>query len=125
MKQITRDFIRLFNEDQNFFECHEIFEAAWKEATDPFEKSFYKLMVRVATAQFKLKKGVLRGVRKHYEAVKPEFLQLPAVIETIDMKRLFQDFSKQVQLLPEVNEIEENTYGQYGVQILMIYHTNM
>ncbi|MDB5084665.1 MAG: hypothetical protein JWN30_1551, partial [Bacilli bacterium] len=66
MNEVTKQFVHLFNVEQDFYECHEIFEAAWKSSNDSMEAVFYKSLVQVATAQFKLRKGVLRGVHKLY-----------------------------------------------------------
>lgn len=121
MNQVTKEFIRLLNEERDFYECHEIFEAAWKGADDPVQRSFYKALVQVATAQFKLKKGMLRGVRKLYDYAAPSLNALPNAVEGIDILRLREDFSTLVCALPDKDYIAEDEYKRYGLSVMTIY----
>lgn len=121
MNEITKEFVNLFNEKEDFYECHELFELAWKSTGDPVLGAFYKALVQVATAQFKLKKGMLRGVRKLHDYSCPILTRLPNVVEGVDIVRLRNDFVRQVQSLPAVDEIEENSFKQYALQILKIH----
>lgn len=121
MNRVTKDFIRLFNEREDFYECHEIFEEAWKTADDPIEKTFYKALVQVATAQFKLKKGVLRGVGKLFESAYPLLRILPDTVQGIDLVKLREDFAQQVRSLPDRDFIQEGEYRRYGIKPVKIY----
>lgn len=120
MNDITREFVRLFNAERDFYECHEIFEEAWKaESAEPL-KSYYKAMVQVATAQFKLNQGYMNGFRKLYSFCFPVLESLPAVYQGIDMDRLRTEFTAQLHQLPEDAYITPGTYPQYGIQYLTL-----
>ncbi|WP_018130766.1 DUF309 domain-containing protein [Effusibacillus pohliae] len=121
MNEITRRFVVLFNEEEDFYECHEIFEWAWKQTDDPIDGPFYKALVQVATAQFKLKKGVLCGVRKLYQYAAPALDSLPDVVQGIDVARLREDFRRQVRSLPAKDYIAEGEYPQYRMQVIKIH----
>lgn len=121
MNEITKEFVRLFNDAEDFYECHELFELAWKESKDPVSSAFYKAMVQVATSQFKLKKGLLRGVRKLHGYAIPALANLPPVVEGIDLVRLRNDLQEQIQTLPPKEEIGEGMFQQYDLRILKIH----
>jgi predicted metal-dependent hydrolase len=121
MNEVTSQFFRLFNDEQDFYECHEIFELAWKAASDPHNIIFYKALVQVATAQFKLRKGVLRGVRKLFDCAAPELAKLPSVYQGIDIERLRQEFQQQVNALPPIDRIDDDEYREYGLTLLRLY----
>jgi predicted metal-dependent hydrolase len=124
MNEVTAEFVRLFNEEEDFYECHEIFEAAWKASADPVEKVFYKALVQVATAQFKLKKGILLGMRKLFDYAMPALETLPDTFHGIDIVRLRRDFHLQIQSLPDLNCIEEGEHARYGLGVIKI-HTSV
>lgn len=121
LNEVTKEFVRLFNEEEDFYECHELFELAWKGCSDPEEASFYKALVQVATAQFKLKKGILRGVRKLYGYAFPVLESLPDEVQGVDVRKVKQDFANQVMLLPDLDLIDEDTYQRYGLQLIKVY----
>lgn len=120
MHEVTARFIKLFNIDQDYYECHEIFEDAWKESLDRNDKMFYKALVQVATAQFKLQKGLLNGVRKLYKYAQPSLEKLPPTHQEIDILKLRTDFAYQVSQLPDMDVIDEHTYSNYGIELLQI-----
>lgn len=120
MNQITREFVHLFNEEEDFYECHELFELAWKQSNDPVDKLFYKALVQVATAQFKLKKGMLRGVRKLYQYSMPSLKSIPDVCQDVDIRKLREDFLYQVQSLPAADSIMKGEYERLGLRILKL-----
>lgn len=121
MNEVTSLFFYLFNEAEDFYECHEIFELAWKSADNKDDQIFYKAFVQVATAQFKLKKGILRGVRKLYDFAAPELAKLPSVYQGINIARLRSDFQQQVYALPQADQIADETYRDYGLKLLKLY----
>jgi len=120
MNEQTREFVRLFNEERDFYECHELFELAWKAESVPQLKSYYKAMVQVATAQFKIEQGLLNGVRKLYGYCFGELEKLPGVYQGLDMERLRREFTAQVESLPDRATIEKGTYRQYGLDFLTL-----
>lgn len=120
MNEQTREFVRLFNEERDFYECHELFELAWKaEAEEPL-KSYYKAMVQVATAQFKINQGLLNGFRKLYGYCFPVLEALPDVYQGLDIAKLRRAFTDQLHRLPDVATIETGTYPQYGLDYLKL-----
>ncbi|GIM48126.1 hypothetical protein DNHGIG_36750 [Collibacillus ludicampi] len=121
MNDQVREFVRLFNEEQDFYECHELFELAWKAETEEPLKSFYKAMVQVATAQFKIRQGYLNGFRKLYSYCSDVLRELPPVYQGIDMVKLRHDFTEQLRKLPQDDFIEEGTYAQYGLDFLKLH----
>jgi predicted metal-dependent hydrolase len=120
VRDVTREFVRLFNEERDFYECHELFEWAWKaEAEEPL-KSFFKAMVQVATAQFKLNQGYMNGFRKLYGYCLPVLERLPDVYEGIDIARLRSELAEQLKLLPEEAYVEPGTFREYGLEYLVL-----
>ncbi|MFC4766956.1 DUF309 domain-containing protein [Effusibacillus consociatus] len=120
MNQVTKEFVRLFNEEEDYYECHEIFELAWKGTDDPIDGPFYKALVQVATAQFKLKKGMLRGIRKLYQYSSPTLHSLPDVVQGIDIVKLREDFKELIRSLPDEDYIPEGAYAHFGLQVMKI-----
>lgn len=120
MNDQVREFVQLFNQERDFYECHELFELAWKaESTEPL-KSFYKAMVQVATAQFKLNQGYMRGFRKLYGFCFGVLESLPDVYEGIDISTLRREFTAQLQQLPDMDTIEPGTFREYGLDYLTL-----
>jgi predicted metal-dependent hydrolase len=58
-QQRLREGIALFNRGE-FFECHEILEAAWMEAADE-EKIFLQGLIQVAVSFYHLRRGNFPG----------------------------------------------------------------
>jgi predicted metal-dependent hydrolase len=121
MNEQVRRFVHLFNVERDFYECHELFEQAWKAETKEPLKSFYKAMVQVATAQFKIRQGYLNGFRKLYGYCYDILAQLPPVFQGIDMAKLCRDFTAQLQQLPPKDFIKEGTYREYGLDFLTLH----
>ncbi len=120
MNEITKEYVRHFNETRDFFECHELFEEAWKaEAQEPL-KSFYKAMVQVATAQFKLNQGYMNGFRKLYGFCFGVLDALPPVYQGIDIAKLRDEFTAQLNRLPEEAYIEAGTFREHGLDYLVL-----
>ncbi|HEU4963041.1 MAG TPA: DUF309 domain-containing protein [Bacilli bacterium] len=120
MNEQTREFVRLFNEERDFYECHELFELAWKAETEEPLKSFYKAMVQVATAQFKLNQGYMNGFRKLYGFCIEVLEALPPVYQGIDMVTLRKEFGEQLDRLPQEAYIEKGTYQEHDVAYLTL-----
>lgn len=116
----TKEFVRLFNEERDFFECHELFELAWKAESEEPLKSYYKAMVQVATAQFKIHQGYMDGFRKLYRYCHDTLAKLPDVYQGIDMARLRREFEQQLKQLPTDSKIEQGSYPQYGLDYLTL-----
>ncbi|PWK05971.1 DUF309 domain-containing protein [Tumebacillus permanentifrigoris] len=120
MNDQVREFLRLFNEERDFYECHELFELAWKAESQEPLKSFYKALVQVATAQFKINQGYLRGFRKLYAYCFSTLEALPDVYQGLDIARLRLEFTAQLALLPAVDSIEPGSYREYGLDYLTL-----
>lgn len=120
MNEQTREFVRLFNEEEDFYECHELFELAWKAESEEPLKSFYKAMVQVATAQFKINQGYLSGFRKLYGFCHDVLAALPPVYQGIDMEQLRVEFAAQLAQLPGGDRIEPGSYPQHGLAYLKL-----
>ena len=81
--------IRLFNE-QEFYECHDVFEDFWSELVGP-EKTFFHGLIHAAVCLFHFEGGNLGGARKMYgtcvaylQTFEPEFCG-------VDVSRLLSD----------------------------------
>ena len=120
MNEQTRAFVHEFNEKRDFFECHELFEAAWKAESEEPLKSFYKAMVQVATAQFKINQGFMSGFRKLYGFCFGVLESLPDVYQGIRIDALRRDFTAQLNQLPEQDKIEAGSYKQYNLDFLTL-----
>jgi len=120
MNEQTRAFVQLFNEERDFYECHELFELAWKAETEEPLKSWYKAMVQVATAQFKLNQGYMSGYRKLYGYCIETLRQTPAVYQGIDMARLVRELTAQLAQLPAEDRIEPGTFRAHGLDYLVL-----
>ena len=124
MNEQTREFVRLFNEERDFYECHELFELAWKAESEEPLKSYYKAMVQVATAQFKLNQGYMTGFRKLYGYCVPVLERLPRDYQGLDIARLQREFSRQLFQLPGADKIEPGTFREHGLEYLTLYPAN-
>jgi uncharacterized protein len=124
VNSLIKEFIHLFNEEKDFYECHELFEEAWKAAVDPQEAVFYKALVQVATAQFKLNKGLFQGIRKLYGFCEEPLRSLPDDFMGLDLARLQLDFREQLDSLPtDLDTIGEGEFPLYGLSYLILRQT--
>ncbi|ASS76639.1 hypothetical protein CIG75_17800 [Tumebacillus algifaecis] len=120
MNEITQKFVTLFNEERDFYECHEIFEAAWKAESEEPLKGFYKALVQVATAQYKLNQGYMNGFRKLYSYCYPVLEELPDVYQGIDMAKLRRELTDQLHQLPPEAYIPAGTFHEIGIVYLTL-----
>jgi len=120
MNEQTREFLKLFNEERDFYECHELFELAWKAETEEPLKSFYKALVQVATAQFKLNQGYMNGFRKLYGYCIEVLRALPPFYQGIRIDRLIREFTLQLEQLPDADKIEPGTFREHGLDYLTL-----
>ncbi len=61
-RQLLREGIQCFNREQ-FFECHEVLEAAWLEASGE-QKTFLQGLIQVAVAFHHLRRENVAGARR-------------------------------------------------------------
>lgn len=82
--------IRLFN-DEDFFECHEVFEELWSEAQGD-DRKFLQGMIQAAVALFHFGNENFGGAKKLYHSSRQRLDPLEDVYLGIDLARFRSDF---------------------------------
>jgi predicted metal-dependent hydrolase len=81
--------IRLFN-DEEFFQCHEVLEEAWKPEREP-RRLFLQALIHLAVGHYHCQRGNPIGARRQlHKGLKKLAKYLPAC-EGIDTSRLYQE----------------------------------
>lgn len=84
--------VLLFN-DGLYFECHELLEGAWKQATGP-EKDFLHGIVQVAAAFYHYDKGNLHGARTLLTKAMRRLEKYPSPYREIDLADLQRSLAR-------------------------------
>lgn len=82
--------IRLFN-DEDFFECHEVFEELWSESQGD-DRKFLQGMIQAAVALFHFGNENFGGAKKLYLSSRQRLEPLGDVYLGIDLRRFRVDF---------------------------------
>lgn len=91
-------FLHLFNEAQDYFECHEVLEDLWMdEARDPF----WQGLLQVAVALFHARNGNAGGAAKLMKAGLEKLSWQPGREAGIDLRRLREDGARWLARLRE------------------------
>lgn len=85
-----REGIRLFNEE-DFFECHEVFEELWSESLGD-DKKFLQGMIQAAVALFHFGNENFGGAKKLYNSARQRLQPLGEHYMGIDLSRFVADF---------------------------------
>lgn len=92
-----REGIRLFNEE-DFFECHEVFEELWSESLGD-DKKFLQGMIQAAVALFHFGNENFGGAKKLYNSARQRLQPLGEQYMGIDLSRFVTDFDSCFQEL--------------------------
>lgn len=57
-------FIVYFNENQDYFECHEVLEQLWKEKTDLSKRQPIPTLILIATSLYHWRRGNYTGAKR-------------------------------------------------------------
>lgn len=85
-----REGIRLFNEE-DFFECHEVFEELWSESQGN-DKKFLQGMIQAAVALFHFGNENFGGAKKLYNSARQRLEPLGEQYMGIALSRFVADF---------------------------------
>lgn len=88
MEKSADDFERgllLFNAGR-FFECHEVWEIAWKRSTGD-EKTLLQALIQCAVVLLHLERRNLRGARSVWAKANARFATLPANVTNLDLEK--------------------------------------
>ncbi len=85
-----REGIRLFNEE-DFFECHEVFEELWSESLGD-DKKFLQGMIQAAVALFHFGNENFGGAKKLYNSARQRLEPLGEQYMGIALSRFVADF---------------------------------
>lgn len=85
-----REGLRLFNEE-DFFECHEVFEELWSESQGD-DRKYLQGMIQAAVALFHFGNENFGGAKKLYLSALQRLQPLPAMYMSIDLARFLADF---------------------------------
>lgn len=85
--------MRLFNDERDFFEAHEVWEDVWR-AADGDRKRFYQGLIQCAVVIEHVRRGNPRGVRSVWESAQTKFVDLPEVYMGVNVKRLLADVGR-------------------------------
>ena len=87
-KKLLREGIRLFNAAQ-FFDCHEVLEQAWLEASGP-QKMFLQGLIQVAVSLYHLRQENFAGARRLLAAGLKKLSEAAPQPAAIDVAGLLQ-----------------------------------
>jgi predicted metal-dependent hydrolase len=87
-QQRLREGIGLFNRGE-FFECHEVLEAAWLEAAGE-EKIFLQGLIQVAVSFYHLRRGNFPGSQRLLRAGREKLTGCAALPHPVDVAELLQ-----------------------------------
>lgn len=85
-----REGLRLFNEE-DFFECHEVFEELWSESMGD-DRKYLQGMIQAAVALFHFGNDNFGGAKKLYNSAHQRLEVLGDVYMGIDLARFLTDF---------------------------------
>lgn len=118
-----REGLRLFNEE-DFFECHEVFEELWSESQGN-DKKFLQGMIQAAVALFHFGNENFGGAKKLYHSSRQRLEVLGDEYMGIALSRFLMDFEAcfrellantevypttvtlQDELVPKIHAVEE------------------
>ena len=119
--------MRLFNEEE-FFECHDVLEELWSEATGP-EKKFIQGLIQASIALFHFGNENFGGAKKLYISARKNLDPFGQQFMGIELGEFLKDFQKcfqelldntesypttvaiQDELVPKIRGIEEGLIG--------------
>lgn len=91
-------FIQLFNEERDYFECHEVMEDLWMdEAQDPF----WQGLLQVAVALFHARNGNIGGAAKLMASAMGKLSRHADRNAGIDVGKLLEDGERYLARLAE------------------------
>ena len=88
-RQLLHEGILCFNREQ-FFECHEVLEAAWLEACGA-QKKFLQGLIQVAVAFYHLRRGNFIGAERLLDAGMMKLSAFPPEQESVDLGGLLAE----------------------------------
>ena len=89
-QELYREGLRLFN-DEDFFECHEVFEEIWSESQGD-DKKFLQGMIQAAVALFHFGNENFGGAKKLYASAREKLSPLGEEYMGIALRRFLADF---------------------------------
>ena len=102
-----REGLRLFNEE-DFFECHEVFEELWSESKGD-DKRFLQGLIQAAVALFHFGNENFGGAKKLYNAARDKLTPLGDEYMGIALARFLADFESCFQELLANAEVYPTT----------------
>lgn len=111
--------IRLFN-DEDFFECHEVFEELWSESQGD-DRKFLQGMIQAAVALFHFGNENFGGAKKLYLSSRQRLEPLGDVYLGIDLQRFRVDFETCFQELLASTETYPTTVALQDELVPKIY----
>ena len=102
-----REGLRLFNEE-DFFECHEVFEELWSESKGD-DKRFLQGMIQAAVALFHFGNENFGGAKKLYNSAHEKLKLLGDEYMGISLGRFLADFELCFQELLANQEVYPTT----------------
>lgn len=97
------NFIVYFNENQDYFECHEVLEEYWKTLPDGGKEHPLTAYILLATGMYHWRRGnptgAIRTINKALKKFQQFNLQKPSYRREIDTNRLLQDVQYTADLL--------------------------
>jgi hypothetical protein len=85
--------IELFNQG-HFWHAHEAWEDAWKAATDPQIRLFYKGIIQTAAALVHWQKGNPKGLHLNWAKARAKLMQLPSAFMGLDLHQLISSMDQ-------------------------------
>ncbi|MBE1554075.1 DUF309 domain-containing protein [Sporosarcina limicola] len=96
-------FIVYFNQNQDYFECHEVLEDYWKSIPDSDKEHPLTAFILLATGLYHWRRGNSTGAYRTLRKAVKNFLTFisknPTYTEEIDFKRLIHDVQNSINRL--------------------------
>lgn len=111
------NFIVYFNNNQDYFECHEVLEEYWKSIPDSDKDHPLTAYILLATGLYHWRRGNNTGARRTLEKAKARFQTFlcnhPAYTEEIDFNLLLEEVEKAVS-----SSAQELPFNSFSISIL-------
>lgn len=91
------EYIHLFNEAQDYFECHEVGESLWLDSGRPI---ILKGLIQAAVCLYHLHNGNIRGGYRMWQRAKQYMADELPVYETMRLDQLISDIDHVFSLVP-------------------------
>ena len=108
-------FLIEFNQNHDYFECHELLEEYWKEIAPRNKQHPIAALILLSTSMYHWRRGNFAGARKTMRGFLNRITRLPLspYDQMIDCKTLIKDARQSLSLIEK-----EQNFQQFTIQIM-------